>query len=126
MYGEFYDGILSGKFLRPEGEEIKPEWPTLVYVTSLGKDGFFIIKHIDAASHGNDFYIIGSDFLRVHDGKFDYKLEDYLVLDYRKCRGLHYLGNFIRCSGKTLEEFISEITPLISNYNTEMAIEDLK
>jgi hypothetical protein len=34
MYSEFYNDILSGKFLRPVGEEIKPEWPVMVYITS--------------------------------------------------------------------------------------------
>ena len=33
MYDELYDSILAGKFLRPEGEEIKPEWPVMAYTT---------------------------------------------------------------------------------------------
>lgn len=125
MYDELYDSILAGKFLRPEGEEIKPEWPVMAYTTSYGEDGFFIIKSIDDASHNDSLYLIGIDFHRVKDGKFDYDMNDYNILDYRTCRGLHYLGNFIRCRGKTMEEFINEITPLVANFNNEMAIEKL-
>ena len=125
MYDELYDSILAGKFLRPEGEEIKPEWPVMAYTTSYGEDGFFIIKSIDDASHNDSLYLIGIDFRRVKDGKFDYDMNDYNILDYRTCRGLHYLGNFIRCRGKTMEEFINEITPLVANFNNEMAIEKL-
>lgn len=125
MYDELYDSILAGKFLRPEGEEIKPEWPVMAYTTSYGEDEFFIIKSIDDASHNDSLYLIGIDFRRVKDGKFDYDMSDYNVLDYRSCRGLHYLGNFIRCRGKTMEEFINEITPLVANFNNEMAIEKL-
>lgn len=72
MYGEFYDNILSGKFLRPVGEEIKPEWPVMVYTTSFGNDEYFIIKEIDKASHNDSLYLIGVDFRRVKDGKFNY------------------------------------------------------
>lgn len=125
MYDELYDSILAGKFLRPEGEEIKPEWPVMAYTTSYGEDGFFIIKSIDDASHNDSLYLIGIDFRRVKDGKFDYDMNDYNILDYRTCRGLHYLGNFIRCRGKTMEEFINEITPLVANFNNEIAIEKL-
>ena len=125
MYDELYDSILAGKFLCPEGEEIKPEWPVMAYTTSYGEDGFFIIKSIDDASHNDSLYLIGIDFRRVKDGKFDYDMNDYNILDYRTCRGLHYLGNFIRCRGKTMEEFINEITPLVTNFNNEMAIEKL-
>jgi hypothetical protein len=125
MYSEFYNDILSGKFLRPVGEEIKPEWPVMVYITSSGNDEFFIIKEIDKASHNDSLYLIGIDFRRVKDGKFDYDMNDYNVLDYRTCRGLHYLGNFIRCRGKSMEEFINEIIPLVANFNNEMAIEKL-
>lgn len=96
-----------------------------IYTTSYGKDEFFIIKTIDAASHNDNLYLIGVDFRRVKDGKFDYDMNDYNILDYRTCRGLHYLGNFIRCRGKTMQEFINEITPLVANFNNEMAIEKL-
>lgn len=125
MYSEFYNNILSGKFLRPAGEEIKPEWPVMVYITSSGNDEYFIIKEIDKASRYDSLYLIGVDFHRVKDGKFDYDMNDYNILDYRTCRGLHYLGNFIRCRGKTMQEFINEITPLVANFNNEMAIEKL-
>lgn len=125
MYDELYDSILAGKFLRPVGEEIKPEWPVMAYTTSYGEDEYFIIKSIDDASHNDSLYLIGVDFRRVKDGKFDYDMNDYNVLDYRGCRGLYYLGNFIRCRGKSMEEFINEITPLVANFNNEMAIEKL-
>ena len=125
MYDELYDSILAGKFLRPEGEEIKPEWPVMAYTTSYGEDGFFIIKSIDDASHNDSLYLIGFDFRRVKDGKFDYDMNDYNILDYRTCRGLQYLGKFIRCRGKSMEEFNNEITPLVANFNNEMAIEKL-
>jgi hypothetical protein len=125
MYDELYDSILSGKYLRPVGEEIKPEWPVMVYTTSFGNDEYFIIKKIDDGSHNDSLYLIGVDFRRVKDGKFDYDMNDYNILDYRTCRGLHYLGNFIRCRGKTMQEFINEITPLVANFNNEMAIEKL-
>lgn len=125
MYDELYDNLLLGKFLRPVGEEIKPEWPVMAYTTSYGEDEFFIIKSIDDASHDDSLYLIGVDFRRVKDGKFDYDMNDYNVLDYRGCRGLHYHGNFIRCRGKSMEEFINEITPLVANFNNEMAIEKL-
>lgn len=125
MYDELYDNLLSGKFLRPVGEEIKPEWPVMAYTTSYGEDEYFIIKSIDDASHDDSLYLIGVDFRRVKDGKFDYNMNDYNVLDYRGCRGLYYLGNFIRCRGKSMEEFINEITPLVTNFNNEMAIEKL-
>lgn len=125
MYDELYDSILAGKFLRPEGEEIKPEWPVIAYTTSYGEDEFFIIKSIDDASHNDSLYLIGVDFRRVQDGKFDYDMNDYNILDYRSCRGLHYLGKYIRCRGKSMEEFINEITPLVANFNNEMAIEKL-
>lgn len=125
MYDKLYDNLLSGKFLRPVGEEIKPEWPVMAYTTSYGEDEYFIIKSIDDASHDDSLYLIGVDFRRVKDGKFDYDMNDYNVLDYRGCRGLYYLGNFIRCRGKSMQEFISEITPLVANFNNEMAIEKL-
>jgi hypothetical protein len=125
MYDELYDSILSGKYLRPVGEEIKPEWPVMVYTTSFGNDEYFIIKKIDDGSHNDSLYLIGVDFRRVKDGKFDYDMNDYNILDYRTCRGLHYLGNFIRCRGKTMQEFINKITPLVANFNNEMAIEKL-
>lgn len=125
MYNEIYDSILSGKFFRPEGEEIKPEWPVMAYTTSYGENEFFIIKSIDDASHNDSLYLIGIDFRRVKDGKFDYDMNDYNILDYRSCRGLHYLGNFINCRGKSMQEFINEITPLVTNFNNEMAIEKL-
>jgi hypothetical protein len=125
MYDELYDSILSGKYLRPVGEEIKPEWPVMVYTTSFGNDEYFIIKKIDDGSHNDSLYLIGVDFRRVKDGKFDYDMNDYNILDYRTCRGLHYLGNFIRCRGKTMQDFINEITPLVANFNNEMAIEKL-
>ena len=125
MYDELYDSLLAGKFLRPVGEEIKPEWPVMAYTTSYGEDEFFIIKSIDDASHNDSLYLIGIDFRRVKDGKFDYDMSDYNVLDYRSCRGLHYLGKYIRCRGKSMEEFINEITPMVANFNNEMAIEKL-
>lgn len=125
MYDELYDNLLSGKFFRSVGEEIKPEWPVMAYTTSYGEDEYFIIKSIDDASHDDSLYLIGVDFRRVKDGKFDYDMNDYNVLDYRGCRGLYYLGNFIRCRGKSMEEFINEITPLVANFNNEMAIEKL-
>ena len=125
MYSEFYNNILSGKFLRPAGEEIKPEWPVIVYTTNFGNDEYFIIKEIDKASHDDSLYLIGVDFRRVKDGKFDYDMNDYNIINYETCRGLHYLGNFIRCRGKTMQDFINDITPLVANFNNEMAIEKL-
>lgn len=125
MYDEFYDKILSGKFFRPESEEIKPEWPVMAYTTNSDKDEFFIIKTIDEASHNDRLYLIGVDFCRVKDGKFDYDMNDCNIINYRTCRGLYYLGKFIRCQGKTMQEFINEITPLVANFNNEMAIEKL-
>ncbi len=126
MYDELYDNLLSGKFFRSVGEEIKPEWPVMAYTTSYGENEFFIIKTIDAASHNDSLYLIGVDFRRVKDGKFDYDMNDYNILDYRTCRGLHYLGKFITCRGKSMQEFIYEIIPLVSNFNNEMTINSLE
>ena len=124
-YSEFYGNILSDKFLCLAGEEIKPEWPVMAYTANSGNDEFFIIKTIDAASHNDSLYLIGVDFRRVKDGKFDYDMNDYNIINFRTCRGLHYLGKFISCRGKTMQEFINEITPLVANFNNEMAIEKL-
>lgn len=125
MYGEFYDKILSGEYLQPVGEEIKPEWPVLAYVTASGEDSYFIIKTIDGATHDYSLYLIGIDFLRINRGKFDYDANDYLGIEYNQCQGLHYLGKFIRTAGKSPEEFLSEIKPLVESFKAFIAIENL-